>query len=215
MRVLKINRTRVSKRALAEAAMVLAEGGVVAFPTETAYGLAADPTNPKAVARVFEIKGRPEKMPLPLVAATPHDIVVRFVFSPTELTLARKHWPGPFTMVLQPRRAAGLISMSSDGAAAVRLPKSAWARAVADAAGGLATSTSANISGEPALYSGRAVMATFKDRRLQPDLLLDAGPLPKRAPSTIVRVRKGKRGAPEIEVLRQGAVRVTPPAKVR
>jgi len=124
-------------------------------------------------------------------------------------------WPGPLTILLPIRSVAkrAVVSMGDDGTAAVRVPASAWARAIAEAAGGVATSTSANRSGGQNLYSGAAVIAEFGTRRIRPDLLLDAGPLPPRKPSTIVAVRGAGRNA-RIEVLRQGSVRI-PGAEVR
>ena len=109
-------------------------------------------------------------------------------------------WLGTCGGGIDPR--ALQVQAQRDGA--VRVPKSAWARAVARAAGGLVTSTSANLSGDAAIYDPADVVRAFRGRRHEPALLIDAGPLPARPPSTIVRA--GKRGM--MEVLRQGAVKV-------
>lgn len=196
-------RTRVAQRALAEAAAVLRSGGVVAVPTETAYGLAADPGDAAAVRRVFRIKGRPVGKPLPLIASCLADVRRTFVLEGRALALARKHWPGPLTIVLPFRKGGRLPAAAGERTGAVRVPRSAWARALAKAAGGLVTSTSANVSGEAPIYDARKVVASFRGRRHAPDLVLDAGKLPVRKPSTIVRVKKGK-----IEVLREGPIKV-------
>lgn len=203
MKIIRVIRTRVSKRALAEAAAVLRSGGVVAMPTETAYGLAADPSDRDAVGRIYRIKGRPSRKPLPLIAASMASVRRAFVLEGRALSLAKKYWPGPLTLVLPFRRGARLPAAAGGTSGAVRVPRSAWARAIAESVGGLVTSTSANVSGEAAMYDARKVAASFRGRRHAPDLVLDAGMLPVRMPSTIVREKKGK-----IEVLREGPVRV-------
>ncbi|HTM69024.1 MAG TPA: L-threonylcarbamoyladenylate synthase [Candidatus Binatia bacterium] len=202
MRIIKIDRRRVSKKALAEAAAVLRAGGVIVMPTETAYGLAADPAVRAAVASVFRIKGRPGGKPLPLIAASAADVRERFVLAGPARKLATAHWPGPLTLVL-PYKRGGRLPASPGPTAAVRVPASVWARALAKAAGGLITSTSANVSGEATLYDAAKVVASFRGRRTAPALVLDAGKLPVRRPSTIAALKRGK-----MVVLRPGAVKV-------
>lgn len=194
----------MGRRALAAATVVLEAGGIVAFPTETSYGLAANPANPVAVRRVYAIKGRPASKPLPLVAASARAVAKAFVLAGASAKLARRHWPGPLTLVLPSRRGSRLPALAGGKTGAVRVPKSAWARAIAAACGGLATSTSANRSGDAPCYRPADIRAAFMGRRVAPDLLLDAGTLPTRTASTVVRV-SGRR----TETLRQGSVRVT------
>jgi L-threonylcarbamoyladenylate synthase len=195
MRILRISRRTISKEALAEALSVLKKGGVVAYPTDTAYGLAADPRNRKAMRLIYAIKGREKGKPLPLIAGSFRQAAAFIRLGRPQSALARRHWPGPLTIVAARR--------AGRGTAAVRVPASSVARSLANALGRPVTSTSANISGRPPLYSGTAVRREFSDRRRTPDLLLDAGPLPMRPVSTIVRVQNGK-----IEVLRQGPVKL-------
>ena len=189
MRTIKIARTRVSKRALKEAADVLRSGGVVVFPTETSYGLAVDPSNPKAVRRVYAIKERSKRKPLPFIASSQRSIEKMFTLRGKARALALRYWPGPLTLVLSFKKGRKT--------GAVRVPSSVWARAIAHAAGGLVTSTSANISGESAVYNSRGIARSFAGRDHIPDLFLNAGVLPKRRASTIVRVKNDT-----IEVLR-------------
>jgi L-threonylcarbamoyladenylate synthase len=183
---------------------------VVAFPTETSYGLAADPRNARAVARVYAIKDRPRSKPLPLVAASVAAVARVLTLAGAAAGIARKHWPGALTIILPLKRAARvgkrrLHGLSGKRDAAVRVPRSAWARAVADAAGGVVTSTSANLSGDAAIYAPRDIISAFASRPAskRPDLLLSAGTLKKRPPSTIIRMRRDT-----VEVIRQGSVRV-------
>ena len=201
MRVINITRTRVGKKALAEVRRALLAAEVVAFPTETAYGLAADPRNPKAVREVFRIKGRSGAKALPFVAAGEAAVAKQFVLKGRAAGLARKHWPGALTIVLPFKKGSMLAKVSGQKTGGVRVPASAWARAVARAAGGIATSTSANLSGEKSIYGAAKVIAAFRGRRA-PAIVLDAGTLPQRPPSTVVAFKNGK-----AVVLRQGTVK--------
>jgi L-threonylcarbamoyladenylate synthase len=200
MRTIKINRYRVTKRALAAATAVLRAGGVVAFPTETAYGLAADPANPVALQKIYAIKGRTASKQLPFIAADLGQVKLFLSLPKLLQPLAEKYWPGPLSIVLITRKGRALRGWPT---VAVRVPGLAWARALPQAFGRPVTSTSANLSGESAAYSGAAVKRQFADARHQPDLLLDAGSLPKRPPSTIVKLGRGG-----LIVLRAGAVKV-------
>ncbi len=202
MRVLRVSRYRLTKRALAAALDVLRSGGVAAIPTETAYGLAADPFSRRAVSRVFVIKGRGADKQLPLIAGSYASASRVVRLSGPLLRLARRRWPGPLTVVAPLRRGVRPAAPGRRPAtAAIRVPSSVWARGLAAAFGGPLTSTSANVSGRPALYSAAGVRREFSGRIRQPDLLLDAGVLPRRPPSTIVKMEKGR-----LAVLRQGAI---------
>jgi L-threonylcarbamoyladenylate synthase len=203
MLVRKIVGDGIDTALLAEAAAVVRAGGVVVFPTETAYGLAADPHRTAAVRKIFAIKGRQETKPLPLIAADVAAVRRAFVIDNAMRSLA-KRWPAPLTLVLPRRAGQHLPALLGRRDGAVRMPAHTWARALAAACGGLITATSANLSGEANLYSGTAVQRTFRNRAVQPDLTLDAGRLPSRQPSTIVAMRRGK-----LVMLRQGEFRLS------
>lgn len=184
---------------------MIAAGGVVVFPTETAYGLAADPTSTSAVRRIFQIKGRSADKQLPLVAASLTQAQGIVNLTGKRLKLAKKYWPGPLTIVahLHPgRRLVG--AAGSKPTVAIRVPALIWARVLAGLAGKPLTSTSANLSGRPAIYDPAGIRRSFAGRRHQPDLFLDAGRLPARRPSTIVAVDNG-----HVRILRPGPVTVT------
>ncbi len=185
-------------RLILEAIAVLKQGGVVVFPTETAYGLAADATNEKAVARIFEIKGRNEEKSLPLIAAS-REMVERFAGIPRGLEkLASQYWPGPLTLVLP--AIGGLASgVVRDGTVAIRVSSHPVARALSEGLDAPIVSTSANLGGQPACYTVEDVRAQLGDT---PDIYLDGGVLEPQLPSTIVGV--DDYGYPE--VLRQGEV---------
>ncbi|MBN1585184.1 threonylcarbamoyl-AMP synthase [Candidatus Uhrbacteria bacterium] len=200
MKTIRINLYCVSKRALERAVAVLQGGGVVVFPTDTAYGLAADPSIPGAIDRICRIKGRSKQKQLPFVASGQDQVRANFRLNKKILGLIGKFWPGPLTVVLK-GKAGSPFSVWPD--AAVRVPASVWARALPAALGRPVTSTSANFSGDPNCYSAAAVRRSFRGRADRPDLVLDAGNLPERPPSTIVRV-VGK----DVLVLRSGPVAV-------
>lgn len=202
MRTIRIDRHRVGERALAEAVRVLRDGGVVAYPTETAYGLAGDPADRRAVRRIYRMKGRAAGKALPLICAD-RAMVSRLVMLPRVLArAAAAHWPGPLTIVATLRAAQrGRIAGAKDGSVALRVPSLAWPRALSRRFGRPITATSANRSGRPPLYSGAAVRAEFAGASDAPDLVLDAGTVPVRAPSTIVAAKHGK-----MKVVRQGQI---------
>lgn len=185
----------------------LKSGGVVVYPTETSYGIGCDATNTDAVAKVFEVKQRKEgkgaSMLLP-EGQTPDQYGVEF--PETMKQLAQKHWPGPLTIVCQLRGATPLSSPSfTPGERAFRRSSHPVANALVDALGVPLVSTSANISGEPELYSAKEIYDRFSREAIQPDVIFDAGELPKRAPSTLI-MWDDARG--EVKVLRQGEITV-------
>ncbi len=182
--------------------MVLKHGGVVLFPTETAYGLAVDATNPRAVKRVHEIKGRAEEKTFPLIAADAKMAESVMKLSPRLLALAKKHWPGALTIVAPVQKKSGLAKevVREEGTIAVRVSSGAIAKALAKGLGSPITSTSANKSGETTCYSVRAF---FKQLPEADVFVLDGGAIPRRALSTIIVEENG-----QIIVRRQGSIRI-------
>ena len=173
-----------SVRSMREAVNALKKGGVVAYPTDTLYGLGADPLCIPAVDRVFEIKGRPVDMALPLLLRSVDDLALVAAEVPDlAWTLAERFWPGPLTMVLRkspwvPRKVSG-----GRGSIAVRMPDHSVPLALAGQLGRPITGTSANPSGGPDPVTARDVETLLGDRV---DYILDGGPAPLGRPSTIV-----------------------------
>ena len=172
-----------------EAAARLRAGGLVAFPTETVYGLGADATAPDAVARIFAAKGRPRFNPLIAHVATSHEARAQGDFDADAERLAAAFWPGPLTLVL-PRRAGGTIcDLACAGLATVglRVPAHSMAAALLRAAGRPVAAPSANRSGR--LSPTRAAdVAADLGAVLDParDVILDGGDCPVGIESTIV-----------------------------
>ena len=168
------------------ACVLLRSGGVVAYPTDTFYGLAADPRNPNAVARLFAIKGRAGGQAIPLIAADQEQAAQAAQFDDRAVRLAEAFWPGPLSLVLPASSVICQDARAADGTIAVRVPASEPARAIARAFGFCITATSANLSGAEALTSAAHVAATLGGAV---DLVLDAGDTPGGAPSTMVDAR--------------------------
>jgi L-threonylcarbamoyladenylate synthase len=181
---LRINSRNVTAEALVPAVSALRSGGVVAFPTETFYGLAVNPHSALAVNRLFTLKQRAWDQALPLIAADVHQVIDRVgVMTPLAQRLASRGWPGPLTLIIPASRELCAELHISTGSVAVRVPGDSIARALADAAGHAITSTSANLSGEPPALTADQVVSHFGQ---DIDVLIDAGATPGGLPSTIV-----------------------------
>jgi L-threonylcarbamoyladenylate synthase len=168
------------------AAEVIAAGGVVALPTDTLYGLAADPFRADAVARLFAVKGRASERALPLIAADLEQILSHLgSLPPMGRCLAEKFWPGPLTLLIGAPAALAEDVTGGTGRVGVRVPAHGVARDLCRACRRPLTATSANRSGEPPSSDPDEVERTIGARI---DLLLDAGPAPGGQPSTIVDV---------------------------
>jgi len=174
-----------SAECIERAAEVIRAGGIVAYPTDTLYGLAADPRDPRAVASLFQVKGRPDDRAIPLVAADRLAATHAGRFTPLTHALAERFWPGPLTLLVQADDSLAPAIHGGTRLAGVRVPDSIVARDLARAAGGLITATSANRSGAPATADPRMVEDLAESGL---DLLLDAGAAPGGPPSTIVDV---------------------------
>lgn len=180
------------------AAAILRRGGVVAYATDTLYGLAADPRSADAVARLFRVKDRDAGHAVPLIAADSEQVSEAAVMSPIGERLAQAFWPGPLSLVLDARPAISPQVQAADGSIAIRIPQSDIARALARAFGFCITATSANLSGEPPTADPIEVALSL-DSRI--DFVLDRGMAPGGAPSTIVDTR-----GPTVRLVRAGAV---------
>ena len=184
--------------AIARAVEILRRDGVVAYPTDTLYGLAVDPRSSAAVGKLFEVKGRDARAAMPLIAASLEQAQEVGTLGDVERRLAAAFWPGPLTIVVpaSPRLTPGVLG--GGHTVAVRVPANALARALAAAFGFAVTATSANRSGAPATADAREVSSGLGDRI---DVLLDGGDAPGGPPSTIVRVDRGG-----LTLVRAGAI---------
>jgi L-threonylcarbamoyladenylate synthase len=192
--------TRAPAEELAVAVVALRRGEIVAYPTETFYGLAVDAFDELALARLRELKGRAEKAFSVLVVGA--EMLERLCEppSPRARALMERHWPGALTLAL-PARPDVPAAIVDDGCVAVRESPHPLARALVRAFGGPVTATSANPAGGLPGTTPEQVEAALGGRCV----VLSGGTTPGGAPSTLVRVRDNR-----IEVLRPGAVTIAP-----
>lgn len=186
--------------AVAEAARVIKGGGVVAIPTDTVYGLGCDPTNDKAVGKLFEAKNRQAK-PVPVLCADIGVAQKLVEMNGVAGQLARSHWPGALTIVAPIMKSAKLSPLLHQGSGylGVRVPMSGTCVELAGKVGGAITGTSANLSGRPSCRTAAQVVASL-DGKIQ--LVIDGGEL-RGKESTVVKVV-----GETVEVLREGSVRI-------
>lgn len=182
--ILSINPAAPDSDMLAHAAAVLQAGGLVVYPTETVYGLAANALSPEAVQRVFNAKGRPAAQPLPVQIGEAADIDRLAQDIPAEArALVTAFFPGPLTLVLPRRSAVPDLVTGGGETVGVRMPDHPVALGILRAFGGPLVCPSANITTHPAPMSAADVL-TDLDGRV--DLILDGGPTLDRTPSTVL-----------------------------
>jgi len=180
---------KADKSGISSAVARLKKGQVVAYPTDTAYGLGGIFNSVKVTKDILRIKNRQDEK-FTIVASSLYQVKKFFRLNQIEIELAKKFWPGPLSIVVSSRFA-------------VRVPNSKIAIALCRRVGRPLIATSANISGQQSPYSAQEIIDQFTDKKNQPALILDAGRLKKIKTSTLVQVRADK-----IEVLRQGAVKI-------
>ena len=208
MNIVKINPDIPDKKVITGAVKIIKQGGVVMYPTDTAYGLAADIEGGAGIENIFKIKGRIKQKTLPLIAGS-RAMADKYVnWTPMGKKMAQKFWPGHLTLVLESQ----IINLESkicrkyvirQGKIAIRVPDNKIAQMISKKLGRPITSTSANISGKNECYSVVEFLNQAIGKKWLPDLILDAGNLPKRKPSTIADVA-GKK----IVIMRKGAIKL-------
>ena len=189
---------KCSEDAIASCALVVNSGGVVVYPTDTIYGIGCDPYNDLAVKRIFTIKGRSEKKPLPVLTYSIQDAERIVSLGKTGRMLAERYWPGALTIVapiidrrISPQAMAGSPSL------AVRIPANKCALLLLSHCRYL-IGTSANLSGHKVLKSAQEVVNSGLEGY---DALLDGGTVEKGVESTIVSVED------KPKILREGAIK--------
>jgi L-threonylcarbamoyladenylate synthase len=198
MRVIRISGSD-NRAAAAEVAGAIKQGKIVAFPTETFYGLGVTFSDKNALTKLFGLKRRPKDKPMPLiigdvstlsvVASAPDEIALRII---------ERFWPGPLTILFAAKEALPDLITGRTGKVAIRIPGRSFALDLAKAVGFPITATSANISGMPPAQGPDEVIRYFGDAI---DIVVDGGRAPGEKPSTIIDVSEGS-----ITLLRQGVV---------
>lgn len=185
-----IDPLRPDEKTLAEAAGIIRDGGLVAFPTETVYGIAADGTSPAAVRRIYEAKGRHESKPILVLISDRKDLdgLVRCIPGSVH-GLMDACWPGPLTLVLPASDRVPRDLLGGGTTIGVRLSAAAIAGALCRTVGRPITAPSANRSGGPEPLTAEDVAGQVGDRL---DMILDGGHSPAVRPSTVVDVSTGE-----------------------
>ena len=159
------------------------------FPTDTVYGLIADATNKKAVTKVFAIKKRPKTKPLPLFVDTIARAKKFASVSRVHEAFLRRRWPGPFTAVLDRKKAGQLLYGVGSKTIALRIPNVLEIRTLIRQLGHPLVATSANIAGRSSCKTIQEVKKQFARRKVKPDIFVDGGTLPGK-PSQVIDMTK-------------------------
>ncbi len=182
--IVKIDEEQIDQEAIARAGEILKRGGLVAFPTETVYGLGGDALNENSSRLIYAAKGRPSDNPL-IVHITNMEALKKIVteIPPAARKLAERYWPGPLTMIFHKSSAVPLATTGGLDTVAVRMPSHKTARAMIDAAGGYIAAPSANRSGRPSPTVARYVI---EDLDGLVDMIIDGGEVNIGLESTII-----------------------------
>ena len=198
-RVLTIDQEHPREAILFDAVRILREGGVLAFPTETFYGLGVDAENEQAIEKIFHIKGREFRNPIALIIGDEKPLNGLIAeFPPAGRRLADRFWPGPLTMVMKASAKVSPRLTAGSGKIGIRVSSHPLAQALATSFGGAITATSANLSGGPECLDAAQVLEQLGDRI---DAILDGGATPGGRGSTFMDIT----AVPPV-LLREGAV---------
>lgn len=180
----KLKREKLNKTTIRQAGSILKKGGLVAFPTETVYGLGADALNEKASEKIYAAKGRPSDNPLIIHIADMEDLEKIVDIIPDKaVTVAEKYWPGPITMIFEKSEIVPYGTTGGLDTVAVRMPSDEIAQAVIRAGGGFIAAPSANTSGRPSPTEAEHVI---EDLSGKVDMILDGGAVNIGVESTIL-----------------------------
>lgn len=197
--ILKIDALHPEPERIAQAIQTLKQGGVVAYPTETFYALGADFSNDRAIARIFEIKGRSFQSPIALIAGNKEDLIKLTDHTPDVAErLMQAFWPGPLTLVFKAASRVSPLLTAGTGKIGVRISSHPVAQALASALGAPITATSANRSGQKECTTAEEVRQAIGGL---PGLILDGNPTPGGKGSTFVDVTQNPP-----HLLREGVV---------
>ena len=199
--IIKINHESPEASLVKYAAEQIKSGQVLGMPTDTFYGLAADPLNLRAVERVYEIKSRSRHKPLSLLIESVDQAEELARPLPEEFyKLARRFWPGPLTIIVRAASRLPLKVTANTGNVALRVPSAAIPLAVIQAAGIPITATSANLSGANECTTAEQVRDQLQDRI---SMIVDGGTSPREIASTIVDLSDQEA---RWRVIREGAI---------
>ncbi len=182
--VLKINQKKPEKDKIMKAAQILKMGGLVAFPTDTVYGLGADATNSTAVEKIYKVKKRPLTKALPILIGGKNDLT-KYIFGVSKKTkkIVNKFWPGPLTIILKKKKIISNVVTAGKNSVGIRVPENSVALALIRALGRPLATTSANISDKPSPATA-SVAKKYLNNKI--DLILDGGKTKLGVESTVL-----------------------------
>lgn len=201
MKILTVDPTSPDPGVIAQAARVLREGGLLAYPTDTCYGLGVDARNVRAMSRITQLKGgRDETKRFSVIARDIEHVEELTVVDDVSRAILEAYLPGPFTFILLNTD----FQVAQTSTLGVRIPGHAVTQAIATTFGDAYITTSANLMGQPVVYSIQDLQSQLLDQvhpSTWPDIVLDAGPLTQLPPSTVVNLTKQPP-----QILRQGGL---------
>ncbi len=188
---------------LETAVKILKKGGIVAYPTDTAYGLAVDATNVRAVKKLYRLKGRNFRNPIHVIPPTRVSMDTFARMSRWDRQVIDMLMPGPITLVtkLKAKGPSWKLLSAGTGTIGIRRPKNKLALDLALGLRQPITTTSANLSAQPNTYSVAEIKKQFAKSKLKPDFYLDGGKLKRTKPSTVVSLAAG-----HVTILRLGPI---------
>lgn len=190
--IMKVNPKKPSKHIIESAAKLLKHGGIIIYPTETCYGMGCDATNARAVAKIHKLKKQSKNKPITIIVSDTRMAKKYCVIDKGVEKLIRKHMPGPLTLIVRKKKLPNILAKKNVG---FRISSNKIATELARKLGKPITATSANIHGKPEIYDAKK-LSLFTGRV---DMILDAGKLRRRKPSTIYDCVSGK-------IIRKGPV---------
>jgi len=182
--IIKIDENNIDERLVTKAGNIIKAGGLVAFPTETVYGLGGDALNPESSKKIYAAKGRPSDNPLIVHICRMEDLeIIADDISDKARMLMERFWPGPMTLIFKKKDIVPIETTGGLDTVAVRFPIHPTAKAFIKASGGFVAAPSANLSGRPSPTLAKYVIEDLKDRV---DMIIDGGNIPIGLESTIV-----------------------------
>lgn len=185
MKVIQIDLTKDYSWAIKEAVDILKMGGTIVYPTDTVYGVGCNALDEIAVRHIFDIKSRSSK-PLPIIARDMKWVEELVFLNDKTRKIAAKFWPGKFTLVLPKKEIIPMVVTTGLPSVGIRIPDFKFTNELLGAFGFPLVATSANLSGEPATGDINTIIESLGAQPRRPDLIIDAGVLPKSNSSVVI-----------------------------
>jgi len=186
MQIIKTNFKNPDSKTINQIIETLKKRGVVIYPTDTVYGLGANALDKKSVNKIFRIKERSFKKPISIIIKDVEEAKKIAVFSRNVEKILNKIWPGPVTVILYKKKIIPDILTGGSKKVGLRIPDCEFTKQLMEKLDFPLTTTSANISGISESANTQDILFQFKNKKIKPDLVIDAGNLPQSQPSTVI-----------------------------